>query len=62
MILIKNCLYSVQCENMVEEYEEDLSEWYYNHQDNNLHDWLCRSRVLRGKQKNKGIAQFLVIT
>jgi hypothetical protein len=47
---------------MVEEYEEDLSEWYYNHQDNNLHDWLCRSRVLRGKQKNKGIAQFLVIT
>lgn len=48
-----------QCENMVEEYEEDLSEWYYNHQDNNLHDWLCRSRVLRGKQKNKDCLQDL---
>ena len=45
--------YFFQCENMLEEYEEEISEWYYNLQDNNLYKWLCRNRVL--KQKNKGI-------
>ena len=40
---------------MIEKYEEDISEWYYDHQDNNLHDWLCRNRVLTGKQKSKGL-------
>ena len=46
-----------QCENMIEEYEEEINKWYYNHQDNNLYDWLCRNRVLREKQKGKDCLQ-----
>ena len=40
---------------MIEEFEDDLSEWYYKHQEENLYHWLCWKRVLKGKQKNKGI-------
>lgn len=35
------------CDTIVEEYEDALEEWYYNHQDENLMDYLCRDRVLR---------------
>lgn len=31
---------------MVETYEDDLTEWYWNHQDKNLTNWLCIERVL----------------
>lgn len=35
-----------KCELMVETYEDDLTEWYWNHQDKNLTNWLCIERVL----------------
>lgn len=35
-----------RCEMMVESYEDDLTEWYWNHQDENLTNWLCIERVL----------------
>ncbi|XP_028395360.1 protein canopy 4-like [Dendronephthya gigantea] len=48
-----------QCENMVEEYEEDISEWYYKHQDSNLYNWLCRDRILSEKDLDKGCLKAL---
>ncbi|CAL8102217.1 unnamed protein product [Calicophoron daubneyi] len=36
-----------QCVPMVAEYEEDIEEWFFNHQGSvNLMDYLCRDRVL----------------
>lgn len=35
-----------RCELMVETYEDDLVEWYWNHQNENLTNWLCIERVL----------------
>ncbi|XP_068746531.1 protein canopy homolog 3-like [Montipora capricornis] len=35
-----------RCELMVETYEDDLTEWYWNHQDKDLTEWLCIERVL----------------
>lgn len=35
-----------RCELMVETYEDDLTEWYWHHQKENLTNWLCIERVL----------------
>lgn len=34
------------CDTIVEQYDEDLEDWYYNHQDENLMKYLCKDRVL----------------
>lgn len=31
---------------MVETYEDDLTQWYWHHQKENLTNWLCIERVL----------------
>ena len=31
---------------MLEIYEEDITQWYFGDQKENLLDWLCRERVL----------------
>lgn len=37
-----------QCEFMVEEHDEDIENWYLNHQDDiSLENFLCRDKVLR---------------
>lgn len=37
-----------QCEFMVEEHDEDIENWYLNHQDDiTLENFLCRDKVLR---------------
>ena len=35
------------CDTMVEEWEEDLEDWYYHKQDQNLMKYLCRDRILK---------------
>ena len=45
---------------MIEEFEDDISEWYYKYQEENLYRWLCGNRVLKGGQKNKGIHVLLL--
>lgn len=35
-----------RCELMVETYEDDLTQWYWHHQKENLTNWLCIERVL----------------
>ena len=42
----------LQCVQMLEEYEEELSTWYFKHQDEDLLQWLCAGRVLQ--HDNKG--------
>ncbi|XP_066537766.1 protein canopy 4 [Hoplias malabaricus] len=36
-----------QCENMLEEYEEVVEDWYFNHQEQRLEKFLCETHVLR---------------
>lgn len=47
---------------MIEEFEDDLSEWYYKHQEKNLYHWLCWKRVLKGRQKNKGMVVYSTLS
>lgn len=40
----------IQCENMLENYEDAIENWYFKHQDNVLlSKYLCEDRVLKGK-------------
>ena len=32
---------------MLEDAEEDIEDWYYHHQDQNIQDFLCRNRFLK---------------
>lgn len=39
-----------QCESLLERYEDDIEDWYFNRQDEaQLIDFLCRDRVLKKK-------------
>ncbi|GAU99335.1 hypothetical protein RvY_10355 [Ramazzottius varieornatus] len=40
-----------QCEALAEEYEDDLSAWYFQHQEEPLVDYFCRNTVLKGKDQ-----------
>ncbi|XP_028408732.1 protein canopy homolog 4-like [Dendronephthya gigantea] len=35
-----------KCVHMLEEFEEDITEWYFNYREENLLEWLCKFRVL----------------
>lgn len=35
------------CFNMVGDYEDDIEEWYYHHQNHDLLDYLCEKRILK---------------
>ena len=37
----------------METYEDDLTEWYWNHQDKDLTEWLCIERVLNPGEDGK---------
>ena len=47
------CLINFQCELMVETYEDDLTQWYWHHQKENLTNWLCIERVLDPGEEGK---------
>ncbi|KAL0279277.1 UNVERIFIED_CONTAM: hypothetical protein PYX00_000872 [Menopon gallinae] len=36
-----------QCETLLEDYEEDIEDWYFNYQDVSLKKFLCSDRVLK---------------
>lgn len=39
-----------QCETLLEDYEEDIEDWYFNHQgDLPLQKFLCSDRVLKNE-------------
>ncbi|XP_048757645.1 protein canopy 4-like [Ostrea edulis] len=40
-----------KCFKMAEEYEEEIENWYYNHQDKDLMNYLCANIILRKDDK-----------
>lgn len=40
---------SSQCDVLVEEFEEVIEDWYRNHQEEDLTQFLCANHVLKGK-------------
>ncbi|XP_069092539.1 protein canopy homolog 3 [Pleurodeles waltl] len=40
-----------QCDVMVEEYEDVIEDWYKNHQEKDLTQFLCANHVLKGKDR-----------
>ena len=38
------------CFKLAEEYEEDIEDWYYKHQDEDIADYLCHKRYLKDKK------------
>ena len=41
-----------QCETLLEEHEEYIERWYFDHQDkHSLEDYLCRDRALKSKDR-----------
>jgi hypothetical protein len=42
----------VQCETLMEQYESDVEDWYFGHQDETtLEDYLCKRRALKSKDQ-----------
>lgn len=39
-----------ECYTMVEDHEEDIEEWYWGDQSEDLVNFLCRDSVLHGKE------------
>ena len=37
-----------ECYSMVEDHEEDIEEWYFGDQSEDLEEFLCRNSVLKG--------------
>lgn len=42
-----------QCDVLVEEYEDVIEDWYRHHQTEDLSQFLCADRVLKGKDASK---------
>ena len=40
-----------QCETFLEDWEDELENWYFKHQEKDLKLYLCRDRALNGKSK-----------
>lgn len=38
---------------MAEEYEDEIEDWYFNHQDKDLMTYLCANRALRKDDKSE---------
>ncbi|XP_053316052.1 protein canopy homolog 3 [Spea bombifrons] len=41
-----------QCDVMMEEYEDVIEDWYRNHQEEDITDFLCARNVLKGQDKS----------
>lgn len=44
---------SPQCDVLVEEFEEVIEDWYRNHQEEDLTEFLCANHVLKGKDTSE---------
>lgn len=44
----------LKCDSMVEEYEDDIHDWYFKHQDKDLQTWLCKERILASNELGTG--------
>ena len=42
-----------QCIHLLEQHEEDLTQWYLSDQNENLMSWLCVERVLNENERGK---------
>ncbi|KAI4808518.1 hypothetical protein KUCAC02_000575 [Chaenocephalus aceratus] len=42
---------SVECETMLEQYEEVVEDWYFNHQEKRLESFLCQNQVLKTSEQ-----------
>ncbi|XP_033962104.1 protein canopy 4 [Pseudochaenichthys georgianus] len=40
-----------QCETMLEQYEEVVEDWYFNHQEKRLESFLCQNQVLKTSEQ-----------
>merc|ERR1711953_1525918 len=40
-----------QCETFLEDWEDELENWYFKHQEKDLKLYLCRDKALSGKSK-----------
>merc|ERR1711915_200946 len=41
-----------QCESLLENYEEDIEDWYFKNQDTSFEEYLCRDRALKKKDRS----------
>ena len=46
---------------MIETNEEDIEEWYMNHQEKDPLDYVCKIKILKEKDTGKKIIQTLAI-
>lgn len=42
-----------QCETMLEEYEDVVEDWYFNHQEKRLEKFLCEDHVLKESESGE---------
>lgn len=42
-----------QCFTVVERYEETIEDWYFEHQDQDIINFLCRKHVLKNEDQCK---------
>jgi hypothetical protein len=42
-----------QCDVLVEEFEDVIEDWYRNHQEKDLTEFLCANHVLKGKDTSE---------
>ena len=50
---ICDIMFISQCVHLLESHEDDLTEWYFSDQKENLLDWLCVERVLDEDERGK---------
>lgn len=55
--LLIDCILIYQCDTMVEEYEDVIEDWYKNHQEEDLSQFLCANHVLKGKDTSELLSQ-----
>ncbi|CAG2227872.1 CNPY3_4 [Mytilus edulis] len=52
-------IHEPHCDTIVEQYDEDLEDWYYNHQDEDLMKYLCKDRVLTKDDQECLVEEFV---
>lgn len=53
VINLRDIKFISQCIHLLEQHEEDLTQWYFSDQNENLMSWLCVERVLDENERGK---------